>query len=151
MSCDSLSTSRVSPAEKGNSTAATRPQKQLQLHATPAVLAEITQGLGKTFADLAKGLPSPRGRGRLSPATCYRWATEGILLSDGARLKLEAARVGKWILSSGPALERFLAAQQGQPLPPPATPAASPADARQQARRASELAAADAEATTLGL
>jgi hypothetical protein len=64
---------------------------------------------------------------------------DGVRLSDGRIVRLEAARLsGRW-LTSGPAIERFLAAQTpatDTPAPPtPRTPTAR--------RRASERAAAE--------
>lgn len=56
-----------------------------------------------------------RAAGRITAthsATCHRWATEGLLLPDGTRLRLESIKSGGRVLTSKPALMAFIAAQQ---------------------------------------
>jgi hypothetical protein len=86
-------------------------------------------------------LPTGRRGKRLSLSAALRWVLNGVILSDGRRVRLEAVRCGgKWITSLE-ALERLAAAQtprlDGDPVPPPRNPAAR--------RRASERAAKELE------
>jgi hypothetical protein len=120
------------------------------LFSTNQLVAEVTRGEGLTLPDLARALPSSRGKGRLNPSTIYRWATSGIRLPSGGHLQLEALKLGKWLLSSRAALERFLATQQ-EVAPDQAAPAAATASPGSSNRRRAELADAKAEAGRLGL
>jgi hypothetical protein len=105
------------------------------------ILSEITAGLGLSLTQAARRLPSAR-RGRPVHSSCvWRWINNGVRLTSGEVVRLEAARLaGRW-LTSEPALERFLAAQTpaiGDPLASPRTPT--------QSRKASERAAKELEA-----
>lgn len=54
---------------------------------------------------------------RLSPATLWRWATKGVVASDGHRVKLETVKVaGSWHTTEA-AFTAFLRAQNPQPDP----------------------------------
>lgn len=100
------------------------------------ILAEISSGLGLSLAQAARRLPSARQDRPVSTSCIWRWIAKGIRLTDGRIVKLEAARLaGRW-LTSGPALERFLAAQTPN-LDMPAAPAPrSPGQRRRASKRA---------------
>lgn len=114
-------------------------------HSTPTptspVLAEIAAGLGISLSEAARRLPSHR-RGRPVHSSCvWRWISRGVTLPTGELVFLQAAKLsGRW-LTTGPALQRFLAAQTppvgGEAQPAPRTPAAR--------QRASERAAKELE------
>jgi len=60
------------------------------------------------------------------PSTIVRWCLSGIRLADGRRLHLEFLRCSSRLMTSRPALLRFLAAQQDaepEPVEPPRTAA----------------------------
>ncbi len=71
------------------------------------ILLENPQGL----AALARTLPGYRGKTAIHPATLFRWITSGVMLPNGARLKLEALRIGGRFVSSQAALSRFFERQ----------------------------------------
>lgn len=48
------------------------------------------------------------------PSTLIRWCLNGISLADGRLLKLESIRCSNRLLTSRPAVLRFLAAQQDE-------------------------------------
>jgi hypothetical protein len=79
--------------------------------AVSAVLAEIGAGAGLSLAEAARLFPASRGKGRLHPATVWRWITAGVALPDGSTLRLEAVRLGGRYLTSREALLRFAGAQ----------------------------------------
>jgi hypothetical protein len=79
--------------------------------AVSQVLAEIGGGQGLSLSEAARLFPASRGKGRLHPATIWRWICQGVELSDGSRLRLEAVRLGGRFLTSKEALLRFAAAQ----------------------------------------
>jgi hypothetical protein len=68
-----------------------------------------------TLAQAAKRFPSESRIGHLDPATLWRWATRGVRLSDGRRLKLETIKLAGRFLTSEQALQRFVAAQNDAP------------------------------------
>lgn len=88
------------------------------------------------------------------PATLTRWATKGVRLPDGRVLRLETMRLNGRLLTSRPALVRFIRAQQYETNAPDGGTAtegrdekAAPADTLSiRARRAK---AASAELDTL--
>ncbi|MFL5341873.1 MAG: DUF1580 domain-containing protein [Gemmataceae bacterium] len=83
-------------------------------------------------------IPPYRGR-RTNPSTIFRWLTDGVKLSGGQTLKLEAIRlVGRW-LTSAEALDRFLAAQNAA-CNPNGKAEAAPVRTPNQRRKASESA-----------
>jgi hypothetical protein len=49
-------------------------------------------------------------------STVFRWATSGLLVAGERRVLLEAARVGRGLLTTEAAITRFVAAQQLQPV-----------------------------------
>ncbi|MBX3400882.1 MAG: DUF1580 domain-containing protein [Gemmataceae bacterium] len=94
---------------------------------TPQVLQEIRDGHALGMAQAARMMPGVGG-GSCDPSTLFRWATSGVKTTTGARIKLEAVRVGRRLITSGPALERFVMATTAgystDPTPAPRTPAA---------------------------
>ena len=84
-----------------------------------------------TLTEAAKALPCLRGGKRVHLATLHRWVQRGV-----AGVRLEALRLGRTVVTSREALQRFaerLSAQSG-----PAA-AASPEAARRATRVDSEL------------
>lgn len=75
-------------------------------------------------------------------ASAQRQATQGLLLPDGSRLRLEAIKHGGRLLTSKQAVKRFIAAQNNPTAVIDSQPVRSPA-ARS---RASESAARELEA-----
>ena len=104
---------------------------------TSPVMTEVLGGQGKSLAQALRGVPAARGADRLSPSTGSRWASQGVRLPDGRRVKLEAVRIGSRLLTTDAAVARFLAALNGDP---PATTAAAEPRGPGQRRRASEAA-----------
>jgi hypothetical protein len=51
--------------------------------------------------------PQPNGS-PISPATSYRWIGKGILAKDGQRVRLEAVRLGRELVTTEAAVQRFL-------------------------------------------
>ncbi len=74
-------------------------------------------------------------------ASLQRQATQGLLLPNGSRLRLEAIKHGGRLLTSKQALRRFIAAQNNPPAASPedATPRSPAARSRASERAASEL------------
>jgi hypothetical protein len=65
-----------------------------------------------SLRDAAGRFPPARFNRRPSPGAVWRWVRDGIRLSDGRVVRLEAIRVcGRW-LTSDEALTRFVTAQQ---------------------------------------
>jgi hypothetical protein len=80
--------------------------------AAPADLAsEILAGHGLSMAEAAAKIPSFRGGRPTAATTIGRWATDGVRLRGGRSLRLESARIGGRLVTTGPALRRFIAAQ----------------------------------------
>lgn len=75
----------------------------------PQVLLEIRDGHALGMADAAHLVPGTKG-GTANASTIFRWCSDGVRLRNGQRLKLESVRVGKRVMTSGPALERFIMA-----------------------------------------
>lgn len=92
----------------------------------PQVLQEIRDGHGLGMAAASRLLPGVGGGG-CDPSTLFRWATSGVKTMNGTRVKLEAVRVGRRLVTTGPALERFVLATTAgynlDPTPAPRTPA----------------------------
>lgn len=107
------------------------------------VLDEVLAGQALSLAQVARKFPG-RSKGNVDPATVYRWSTHGVECR-GQRVKLETCRVGRRLLTSEPALERFLAALQCEPVQP------STATSATGKRRAEELAQTAEELQKLGL
>ena len=105
----------------------------------PQVLLEIRDGHALGMAAAARLVPGVAG-GTANASTVFRWATTGVKLPDGRKLKLESVRIGHRIVTSGPALERFIL-QTTESYNPAPTPAPRSPAARQRAsdRAAKEL------------
>ncbi len=72
---------------------------------------EVLGGAGLSLPEAARKLPACRNGAPVSGATVWRWVVNGIKLSSGGKLHLEACRVsGRW-LTSLQALARFIDAQ----------------------------------------
>lgn len=85
----------------------------------PAVLTETVL----TFSEAVGACPAVGGRAP-SVKSVYFWANTGVLVG-GARIKLEAARMGGRRVTSREAVERFFLALNGEPIAaPPRTPKA---------------------------
>jgi hypothetical protein len=70
---------------------------------------EIANGQGLSFSQAARVVPG-RGKSGCHPSCIWRWATDGIRLRDGSRLKLESVRLGGRYVTSRGAIKRFLSA-----------------------------------------
>jgi hypothetical protein len=75
------------------------------------LVSQILNEGAEGFTVLAKRIPSSRRAGPLTPQALWRWATKGIRRPDGQVVKLEVVRVAGRFLSSWPAVERFIQAQ----------------------------------------
>lgn len=64
-----------------------------------------------SFSQAATRFPAHRGRNGCSPSCVFRWATQGVLLPDGHRLRLEAIKLASRWLTSEQAVTRFIEAQ----------------------------------------
>lgn len=72
------------------------------------------------------------------PSTPTRWCLYGVRLPDGTVLRLEHYRTAGRLMTSTPAVVRFLVAQQTDPPPPPPRSAA-------ERNRAAEAAGSELE------
>jgi hypothetical protein len=75
----------------------------------------------KRLAFLAAKVPSNRRDGSVGASCLWRWATRGVRTKGGGVVRLETVTVAGRLMSSEPALERFIAAQQsvGAAIEPP--------------------------------
>src|SRR4051812_37266287 len=71
---------------------------------------EIATGRGLGLAEAARRLPPRRGGRPVSASTPTRWAGGGVKVDGDRRVRLEAMRVGKKLVTSEQALIRFLSA-----------------------------------------
>lgn len=46
--------------------------------------------------------------GPISPATASRWINKGVLAGDGTRVRLEAVKVGRSLMTTKESVDRFL-------------------------------------------
>ncbi|CAN5598313.1 hypothetical protein BH11PLA2_BH11PLA2_45920 [soil metagenome] len=69
---------------------------------TPQVLSEIQAGHGLGMAAAARKCNA------VNPATVCRWCASGVKSARGIVVKLEHVRIGSKLVTSGPALERFI-------------------------------------------
>jgi hypothetical protein len=98
----------------------------------------LTEGaIGAAAA--ARLLGTFRGGRSTHPSTVTRWMLSGVRLPDGRTLRLEHIRVANRLMTSRPALIRFLAAQQTPASIPDVEPPRSPT----VRRRANETAKAE--------
>ncbi|MFO0796375.1 MAG: DUF1580 domain-containing protein [Gemmataceae bacterium] len=65
---------------------------------------------------------SYRGGRPTHPSTIVRHIQDGVRLADGTVLRLEGVRIGGRLVTSRPAIVRFIAAQQPADAPAPARP-----------------------------
>lgn len=96
--------------------------------------------LGEGLISLAAAaalFPGSRGASRANPSTICRWCVKGTRTADGRVVKLVHVRAGYRVLTSRPALSRYLAALSG-PGEPPCPPARTPAERTRAADRAGE-------------
>jgi hypothetical protein len=102
------------------------------------VSAEILAGHGLSLSQAARRFPPGRDNRPVAPSTVGRWAHVGVCRQDGARVRLEVVKLGGRWLTSGPAIERFIAHQTPSLDPPhdptPRTPQERE-DAAERARR----------------
>jgi hypothetical protein len=106
-----------------------------------AVAAEVSAGLGLSWREVARLLPPGRSGKPVAPATLWRWWKDGVRVPGGGRVRLEACRLGCRLITSKPALERFLLAQQHEQAP-----AAEPSKPATKAKeRRAEVEAAQTE------
>lgn len=101
------------------------------------VLQEVRDGYGVGLAAVARKFPNDRaqGLGHLNASTVFRWCLVGCKGANGERIRLQHVRIGSRILTSWPAVERFISSLTTpvDPTPVPRTPT--------QKQRASEKAA----------
>lgn len=90
------------------------------------------------MAAAAALLGSFRGGRPCHPSTVVRWCLHGIKLSDGRFLKLEYIRMTDRLVTSKPALLRFLAAQQDNAVSETAAQPRTPAQRKRAADAAAE-------------
>src|SRR5262245_10201201 len=97
----------------------------------------LSEGL-VSMPGIAKLLGELRGGRPVHPSTPYRWATRGVRLPDGSRLRLEALVLSGRPVSSRPALLRFIAGQQPAATKDAGTPPRSPAARNRASEQAAE-------------
>ena len=101
-------------------------------NSSPHILSETSLSLSAA----ARLMPKRRNNRPTHPSTLARWITEGVLLPDGSRVRLEATRLcGKWITSLE-ALQRFADRQTPQLSADPDAPAPRGPAERQRAAEA---------------
>lgn len=94
------------------------------------------------MAETARLIGTFRGGRSTHPSTITRWCLHGVKLANGKFLKLEFIRVADRLMTSKPALLRFLAAQQDRFVEESAAQPRTPA----QRKRAADAAEAELEA-----
>jgi hypothetical protein len=112
----------------------------------PEILSLAQRLLAEGLTPLAKAarkVPSFRGGRPTSPGCLWRWATHGAKAADGTVVKLETVTLcGGRLLTSEPALARFLARLTTAAIPANGLPP-SPSPSRR--RRAAEQAGQELE------
>lgn len=94
------------------------------------MIARLRAEGAKPAPAIAKKAPSQREGTAVHPGTISRWALKGVKLADGRTVRLEAFKVGRVLMTSEAALERFFLAQNAddaedqQADPPPRSAAA---------------------------
>lgn len=76
----------------------------------PQVLQEINAGHGLDLAAVGRQFPGAHGCAAVNATTVRRWATKGSKTPDGRLVTLETIRLGARVLTSGPAVVRFVMA-----------------------------------------
>ena len=94
-----------------------------------------------SLSAVARRMPATRGDRPCHPSTVGRWVMAGTKVSGGRKVKLEAIRLGGKLVTSWPAVLRFLAAQQDHPQHTDAEADRTPA----RRNRAAEAAAEELE------
>jgi hypothetical protein len=102
-----------------------------------SVLQEIHAGLGIGLAAVAKKFPG-RGGGSVNAATVFRWCTSGCRGTNSDRVRLEHVRVGSRIVTSWPAVERFIVELTGS-----SNEVAAPPRTRGEQKRAADRAGSE--------
>jgi hypothetical protein len=98
------------------------------------VAVEIAGGGGLSLSQAARRIPPARKGRPVHVSTLWRWATHGVLIPDGRRVRLEIIRLAGRLVTSEGALARFLAAQAptegviSPPAPGPRGPTAEQAE-----------------------
>jgi hypothetical protein len=103
------------------------------------LLAEIEAGEGLGIAATGRLFPAYRGKGKVNPATVWRWVMKGQKSKRGAVVKLEAVRVGGRWLTTRSAVARFVTTLTEMEELEPVSPHArirSPAERRRASERA---------------
>jgi hypothetical protein len=102
----------------------------------------LAEGL-KPLAQAARHVPSFRGGRPTSSGCLWRWATRGAKAADGTVVKLETVNLcGGRLLTSEPALARFLARLTAAATPVDGSP---PSPSLSRRRRAAEKAGRELE------
>jgi hypothetical protein len=87
---------------------------------TDQLLDEILAGQGESLRQAARRFPSARRGVPVTRGCLLKWINAGVTLADGRVVTLEAAMIAGRLLTSGPAIRRFLAAQAAPTAAPPA-------------------------------
>jgi hypothetical protein len=74
------------------------------------VAAEVSQGDAVSTSGVGRMLPGRSPGKTVDPSTVFRWISHGIRRSDGARVRLEAIKIGGRFITSKAAVQRFLVA-----------------------------------------
>ena len=82
-----------------------------------------------SFAQAARLIPPSRQGRPVSPSCIWRWHRYGVKTADGRHVRLDAAKLIHRFVTSEEAIQRFIAAQQPEPIP-----VNSPHDSVQAAR-----------------
>jgi hypothetical protein len=90
------------------------------------VLQEVRDGQGVGLAGVARKFPNDRtnGQGHINASTVFRWCLVGCKGATGQRIRLQHVRIGSRILTSWPAVERFISSLTApvEPSPIPRSP-----------------------------
>lgn len=68
-----------------------------------------------SFSEAARLFPTGRRARPVAASTVWRWATTGVRTKDGRTVRLETLRLGSRWITTTPAVQRFLLAQQPGP------------------------------------
>ncbi len=105
------------------------------------VIREISNGGGLYMAQAARLFPPYRLDRPVNPSTVFRWATSGVRLPSGERVRLETARNNGRLITSREAITRFLQ-RQSPDTSTDDSPVRTPAQRqRQQGKATAALAA----------
>ena len=77
-------------------------------NATPRVIAEIADGEGLSLSAAAALMPPIRSGRPVSLGCMFRWCSSGAVAPDGSMVLLEAARLGRSLVTSKRAIRRFI-------------------------------------------